>query len=187
MRNYTRATFVVVAALTGMSLSACTLDPNKGVPYPYVTIGNNPLTAEKVVYQDKVVQPRCEQVAKETTPNRDKLGAYYAFNHAQSGAVGGLGYATELKVASLAANPPLAGGIAVAGAMNGAANGFVSGRESADNQLHGNTKNCISSDAEGVHMIPPSEGRKIATGKQPPTSYGAPVEWSDHRPTASEN
>jgi hypothetical protein len=187
MRTSTHTALLAIAVIVGgISLSGCIVDPYKGVPYGYATVGNQPLTPEKVGYQDKVVQPRCETYAKETTPSSVKMGSYYAFNHAQAGAVQGLGYMAELKTAGLTALPGVPEGITVAGAINGASGGYVSGRESADGQRHNTARGCLVDDVEGVHLIPPSEGRRIATGQQPPTSYGAPVEWTSHKPTTGE-
>ena len=167
--------------LLGASLTACVADPDKGMPYGYMTVGDAPLTAEKVTYQDTVAQPRCEKYSKETVPSAGRGALAYGVNHGVGGFVAGAAggaASTALEYGVLGAVLAPHALLAVGGAtginagIQSGVQAAISGAESSNVRRHATTQACLSNEALGNHMIPPSVGRGIQSSRVP-QSFGA--------------
>jgi hypothetical protein len=184
--NHILRSVAVIGSL--LALGACAtgpgpLDPYATISHGYTTVGDAPLTPEKVNYQDKVVAPRCNQYAKETVPNKWVMGGAYAINHGVAGfASGAVGYMAETHIIGVAAGPQTVLAVGAATGINAGAQAGVSGMEQSDALRYNKTDACLTNDVLGIHQIPPSVGRRIAAGKQPATSFGAPAQWGADAP-----
>lgn len=165
-----------IAILSGLlaTTTACVtgVDPYRGVRQPVFARGNAPLTAQVVAHQQNVVQPRCEQVARETTPSRTRMGIATAINRGTGMALGGGGNnAATSQIITGGVDPTTVGAVMVGNAIYGGVTGFIDGRVRVGEIRHGKTGSCMAMDAAGIHAVPPSEADQIRQTGQP-RSYG---------------